>query len=901
MIKIHVSDPPVETTIRAELGETEPPRRGRWVTWAKWIVLVAVSLWLAGVGISLLIQYTHLHQKFTARLEAAFGRPVEVRRYDFSFLDGPVLDAHSVTVAEDPRFGHEYFLRAESMEVRLRWRSLLRGHIELGTLSLEHPSLNIVRSAGGDWNLADWLPRPVGPMHGAAPGAPQPPARGALRFQKIEVAGGRIDFKRGVDKLPVGFVDVNGTVETDGPGRWRINLASTPWRAATIVQQSGTIQISGEVGGTSSRLRPAALDLFWRDAYISDLLRLTLGDDYGLRGTVAISLHASTESGDSLGRWALHGRAELGQIHRWDLAARSDNPSFNVIVDRMVLDPQAPSLAIEDATIEAAHSSARATGLFSWAAGGSSLGQAARTPSRLLDFGPSRIDLRDLVAAIRAFRPGLAAGVSLRGDVNAQARFVDWPLQLVSATATSGGADLTSTYSRELTHVGPIQIGYDRGQISLIPVSISWNSPGAPPVGSFRLEASAKAAHRPLAWHVAGSTRQAHELIAAAEALGLNLSPGWDLRGPVSCDLRWQDLIDPRNRLPIGWIELGETGTRDIGASLSAPFLNQPVTQIRARVELQPNATRISLASAQAFGTHWTATLDRRPEDLGWQFTLAGDHLTAGDLDRWLNPRWREGLLDRMLPFLKPRLSENMVPENFRASGSVAIDQFTLEPLTVRRLRANLKIEGRQLELSGATGQFYGGVLSGSLRSDLAAVPVYQATLGFSHVDLSALLAGSQRLAGDFSGSASGQISIDAQGFTRADLIASLDCDGVAHVDNPGLRTVNLPASLREGTRRVGISTFRQAAATFKCSSDKVQFQDFRLSNPAEGIEGSGTVDFSRNIDFGLRTIADPPEDADPSAPAHGSTPAYHVSGPLAAPQIARIASADGRRQNSRR
>lgn len=900
MIKLHVSDPPIETTIRAEHVESEPSRHRAWVAWAKLIVLVVVGLWLAGFGISLLIQYTNLHQKFTARLEAAFGRPVEVRRYDFGFLDGPVLQAHSVTVAEDPRFGHEYFLRAESMEVRLRWRSLLRGHIELGTLSLEHPSLNIVRSAGGDWNLAEWLPKPAEPVHGAATRASQPGAPGALRFQKIEVAGGRIDFKRGDDKLPVAFVDVNGTVETDGPGRWKLDLASTPWRAATIVQQSGTIQISGDVGGTSSRLRPAALDLSWRDAYISDLLRLTLGDDFGLRGTLAISLHANTESGDSPGRWALHGRAELGQVHRWDLAARSDNPSFNVIVDRMVLDPQAPALAIEDASIEAAHSSARATGLFSWADGNSSLGQAARTPARLLEFGPSRIDLRDVVAAIRAFHPGLAAGVSLRGGVDAQARFAGWPLQLVNATASSGGADLTSAGSRELTHVGPIQLRYDRGQVSLLPVSISWSSPGTPSAGLFRVEASAKVARRSLAWHVAGGARQTHDLIAAAEALGLKLSPGWDLRGPMSCDLRWQGAAEFPGRLPIGWIELGETGTRDMGASLSAPFLNQSVAQIRARAELQPNATRISLASAQAFGAHWTATFDRKTADLGWQFTLAGDRLTAEDLDRWLNPRWREGLLDRMLPFLKPKPSENTVPENFRASGGVTLDQFTLEPLTMRRLQGNLKIEGRQLELSGATGQLYGGVLSGSLRSDLAAVPVYQAALGFSHVDLSALLADSQRMAGDFSGSASGEISIDAQGSTHADLIASLECTGAAHVDNPGLRTVNLLASLHDGTRHAGTSTFRQAAAMFTCSNDKVQFEDLRLLNPAGGIEGAGTVDFSRNIDFGLRTIADPPDGDDAAAVAHASSPTYRVSGPLAAPQIAHIAAPVGRRQSPR-
>ena len=96
----------------------------------------------------------------SGRLELAFGRPVEVASYNFTLLDGPTLRAQSVTFGEDPRFGHEYFLRAESLTVRLRWQGLLLGRLQLGTVSLEHPSLNLVRNSDGDWNLAEWLPRP---------------------------------------------------------------------------------------------------------------------------------------------------------------------------------------------------------------------------------------------------------------------------------------------------------------------------------------------------------------------------------------------------------------------------------------------------------------------------------------------------------------------------------------------------------------------------------------------------------------------------------------------------------------------------------------------------------------------------------------------------------------------
>ncbi len=84
----------------------------------------------------------------------------------------------------------------------------------------------------------------------------------AVRFRRIEVDGGRINFKNGDEKLPLAFVGVKGTVETDRPGRWIMNLDATPWRAAVVVQQAGTIHLSGDLGGTSSAASPRGARYF---------------------------------------------------------------------------------------------------------------------------------------------------------------------------------------------------------------------------------------------------------------------------------------------------------------------------------------------------------------------------------------------------------------------------------------------------------------------------------------------------------------------------------------------------------------------------------------------------------------------------------------------------------------
>ncbi|MGC1637078.1 MAG: hypothetical protein WA744_16610, partial [Candidatus Acidiferrales bacterium] len=111
-----------EPAVHAEHLDALRPRR-RWTRWPKYLLSLLILLWVVDFGISLLIRHTRLQKKLTARLESVFGRSVEVGRYNFSLWGGPTLEAQSVTFSEDPRFGYEYFLRAESLTVRLRWES----------------------------------------------------------------------------------------------------------------------------------------------------------------------------------------------------------------------------------------------------------------------------------------------------------------------------------------------------------------------------------------------------------------------------------------------------------------------------------------------------------------------------------------------------------------------------------------------------------------------------------------------------------------------------------------------------------------------------------------------------------------------------------------------------------
>jgi AsmA-like C-terminal region/AsmA family len=890
--KFRLANAVSETVISVEPVEAPAFRRPAWRLWGKRVLLLLLLLWVAEHGLTLVIRHTPLQRRITARLESAFGRHVEVAGYSISLWGGPALEAHSISVGEDTRFGHEYFLRADSLTLRLRWQSLLTGNLNFGTVSLERPSLNLVHNSDGDWNLAEWLPQP---SIGATPArgdqaivgpAPPLPATPSLRLSRIEVEGGRINFKREADKLPFAFTGVKGFVEPDGPGRWRMDLQATPERAAVVVQQAGTLRLTGHVGGTSSRLRPAELQFSWRDASVSDVLRLLRGYDYGLRGSLSLFLNSNTQSANT--GWQVEGRAELRQLHRWDMASRPDNPAVNLFT-RMQWYPAASAVYFEEAGLEAPHSNAHARGGFSW--GEPPIIQKRPVSPLAVELRSAIIDLRDFLSWFRAFHPGVADDISVQGTLEASGHISGWPIQIVNARVSNLGAEVSGKSLRVPVHLSEINLHYDKGLGYLEPLTIFFGASG----GSVRIEASRKS--RTLnglsTLRISGNLAQVRDVVATAGALGWNISRGWDVAGPMRCDLRWDGGELPWQAQPVGFVEWGA----ERGGALQAPFLNQPVEQIKARAEWKPGGRHIAIASASAFGARWTGTFDRRETDAQWQFGLSADRLAASDLDRWLNPRWRDtqSLVARMLPFLNPRSVPVIAPDNLFAVGKISIDQFTLAPLSLRRLQGDLEIAGRRMQLRNARAQSYGGELNGAFDAELAAPPVYRARLDFSRLDLAALASASPGLADLFVGSASGKISLSARGGTRADLLASLVCQGTSRMNNLEFHNLNLLDSLHAGARRPGVSSFREASSAFTCGDGGVRFQNLLLLGPGFEMDAAGSVDFARDVDFRVRVVSGPASIEPARATAAATGNVFALTGPLAAPRIARATAPSAR------
>lgn len=861
---------PVETPAPAlpESRIREPRARRR-----LWRILLPIlaALLLLDVGISAAFEMGWLHRTLTNRLEAAFGRPIEVSNYSFSLLEGPRIEANYITVGEDPRFGNEYFLRADQVAAGLRWSALLRGKFEVGSLSISNPSLNLVRLPDGEWNLESWLPRPVeDPASTAGKIAPSP------RPQLIEVSNGRINFKQGDTKLPFAFISVDGSVEETPGGSWRIDLEAQPFRAAVDLQQAGELTLRGLVGGTSSRLRPASLELNWDAASISDVLRLFRGSDYGVRGLLSLQLKAQTRGYD----WNFSSSAQFRRLHRWDLPMRADDPAANLNLQAAWNSTEA-KLAIQQAAVELPRSNIHASGVMTFSPAASPANpEEPSIKDERVEISSGGVALSDLLSWYRAFHQGVAEQFEVRGSASLHFALAGWPPRIQSGEISSDGAVASGGSTPVNLRLEKASLLISRNSITLPPLLFSAGTRN----GQFRLSASLRRGSRwQSSWKLDGRTQDVRPLFDAAESLGFSLPPGWRFDGPAECNLQWTGGSFPSLESATGNI------TSD-GFKISAPFLNHEISGVEAAAALSSQGYNIRLVAANAFDANWSGSLQKPSNAAEWKFALTANTLSAVGMDRWLNPQRRENLLDRILPFLASTPQPRQMPSWLRARGTLSIAQFTLAPFQFHRLRADAAIDGRRWQLSNAAADFYGGALSGSMSFDLAAQPSYDIAANFHDVYLGQLAAQTVTLTNLFSGTTSGAMRISAKGLGRAALLRSLACEGHAQLRNASYGGMDLMESVAAAERRPGIAIFPQASADFSCANGRLSLSRLQLQSPRGNFLAAGYVDFQRRIDLDLEPLADAPLSALPGSKEAVSAK-FVLTGSLNSPKIARIAA----------
>ena len=269
-----------------------------------------------------LLNMSRFQQRIASNISAALGRPVpHFKNVSLSLLPLPGFTLETFVIEEDPAFGSEPILRADNVRATVRLTSIFSSHVEFSKISFTDPSVNLVHTANGQWNLQSIL---LNASHIQAAPTGQRSAGTAPRFPYIEATGARLNLKLDQEKTPYSLTDADFALWLPEPRQWHFRLEAHPVRTDIAPADTGTLRLEGTLGNPDTRAATLAgipIDLTGnlQDAQIAGLSRIALGRDAGVRGDLNADIHIL----GNLGHAAIATHMQLAHGRRADFVPPS--------------------------------------------------------------------------------------------------------------------------------------------------------------------------------------------------------------------------------------------------------------------------------------------------------------------------------------------------------------------------------------------------------------------------------------------------------------------------------------------------------------------------------------------------------------------------------------------------
>jgi hypothetical protein len=274
-------------------GGVRRRRIRRRLLWAVAVVVVLLGLALIPPAMNV----NRLSRRIAVSMSESLGRPVHLDNVTLHVLPMPGFTLENLVVSEDPAFGNEPAIRANTVEATLRPSSLWRRQVEFSTIRFVEPSLNLVRNKQGRWNLQGLL------MHAAkVQAAPtgQQKAGPAPRFPYIEATGARVNLKLDDEKQPFSVTDADFALWSPAPDHWQVRVEGKAARTDENIADPGVMRLEGSLERAETMAEvPVELKASWRDAPLGEASRLLTGEDAGWRGSLTVEASVTGKLGDA--------------------------------------------------------------------------------------------------------------------------------------------------------------------------------------------------------------------------------------------------------------------------------------------------------------------------------------------------------------------------------------------------------------------------------------------------------------------------------------------------------------------------------------------------------------------------------------------------------------------------
>ena len=793
------------------------------------VLLLALFLVRPGVG--------PLRGEISTSIGQALGKRVEIGNVHLRLFPRIGFELDDVLIHDDPRFGAEPLLRSPDVTAWLRVTSLLRGRLEISSLSLKDASVNLTRTAEGQWNLQDLVERTRN-----STAAPTASKQSRPEFPYIEATDARINFKFGWEKTHFALTDSDIALWQDSENTWGIRLRARPIRTDANLTDTGILEVSGTWQRASSLAAiPVRLGFQWKHAQAGQISKLAYGADQGWRGDAQISANISGTP-EKL-TVALDGA--IDDFRRFDVLGGGDLPlalhcaaEYNS-TRRMLSDI--------DCTAPAGSHSLELKGSAS----------ALWPPEYSITVSAANFPAHNILNLVRHMDGSIPPALDTTGDVSGAFVLHRGPASAQPQVTGDGEVSnlrLTSNGDEGLIRIARLPFAITRDAKSgnrSMPIDNLAIGPATVPMGrNSPLELRALLSRNGYDLSVTGDAG-IRPLLRAARALGVAV-PAITADGGTTVNLALSGTwTGPQPRAT------GTAQLRNVTAQVSG--LNSPLRTASAKLSLSQGLVRVQNLKGSAAAAEWRGSMEiprpcRIPHDCNFHFNLAADKIDVSDVNALLNPGARKQSWYKFFagtpptPFLLQA----------RGGGRISIGTLAVGKRTYDKFNADLELDNGKVQLKNVRVDLFGGTGSGTFKADFRAKPpAYSGTGTLDSISLSQVAELMQN--SWVSGTGDASYDFKASGSNLQDVLDSADVQATFEVEDGDFPHVVL-------TRESGplqMDVFRGVLALKK---RKISLDDAKLTTQNGVFKVSGTASFAGDLNFKLSAE---------------NAPSYNVTGTL--------------------
>ena len=686
-----------------------------------------------------------LRNRISSSIGSALGRRVALDNVRLRLLPRPSFDLEGLVIYDDPAFSAEPMIRAQEVSAAIRFRSLLRGRIEIAKLSASEPSINLVRSNEGRWNLASLLER-----NAQIPAAPTGKRASERRpaFPYLEASNARINFKLGQTKKSYALMDADVALWQDSENSWSARIKAEPVRTDFNLTDTGLLQINATWQRASSlRLTPVQIAVQWRNGQLGQITQLLSGKDRGWRGGVNFTANLSGTP-EAL---TIESRTAIEGFHRYDIVG-SENVRLATGCSGQY---NAVSSTLADLLCESPVSGGilRLRGNFAL---------VAQLPIYDLTLEAEKVPLTSVVRLLRQAKKQIPGDLTATGLLNAEFRATrNVPgierhdsLQQWTGSGSATNVRLSSNVGN-VGGAGKDEVAFGTIPLALVsrtivPADSQRGRPGHPRTQEQQKEQEPAEPHLRI-----GPVELAMNVSAPVNASGWMSTAGYRffLRG----DVELKDLFRLEDVLGLPVARPAAEGAAKLDVSISGPWqgfaapaslgtaqlrnvraemhgLNTPIEIGSATMSLTPDAVLMEKISARTGSTHWSggitaprhcaapsATPNATPgvaPNCAFQFDLTADQLSTGDLAEWFTPH------PAKRPWYSILNSNSNEPRGpspllaIQARGNLHVGRFGLKKVFATQVATQVEVDRGKITLTALRGQLLQGTHQGNWTID---------------------------------------------------------------------------------------------------------------------------------------------------------------------------------------